>query len=215
MVSVIQILRRYPSFFNPKGGFMSVNHMRLATLEDANAILSIYEPYVLHTSYSFEESVPDIESFKQRMRETMDRFPWLVYERNGMIVGFAYAAPFNVRSAYDWSAQTSVYVDEKHHGLGIGNALYVSLLDILTYQGYCTAYALIVSPNEKSEKLHRSLGFKSGPMFKKVGYKLGQWHDLHWFYLQLNDHPAKPERPIHLNNESERFRIQQRLLNRS
>lgn len=194
---------------------MSVNHIRLASLEDANAILSVYEPYVLHTSYSFEETLPDIDSFKQRMIDTLDRFPWLVYERNGMIVGFAYASPFNTRSAYDWVAQTSVYVVDKHHGLGIGNALYVALLDILTYQGYCTAYALVVSPNEKSEKLHRSLGFKSGPVFKKVGYKLGQWHDLHWFYLQLNDQSDHPERPIKIDSDRERFRIQQRLLNRT
>jgi L-amino acid N-acyltransferase YncA len=194
---------------------MSVNHMRLASLEDANAILSIYTPYVLHTTYSFEEEVPELESFKQRMRDTMDRFPWLVYERNGMIVGFANASAFNPRSAYDWTAQTSVYVDEKYHGLGIGNALYISLLDILTYQGYCTAYALVVTPNDKSEKLHRSLGFKSGPIFKKVGYKLGQWHDLHWFYIHLNDHHDQPNRPKNINNESERFRIQQRLLNRN
>ena len=194
---------------------MSVNHMRLATLEDANAILSIYVPYVLHTTYSFEEEAPDLESFKQRMRETMDRFPWLVYERNGIIVGYASASAFNPRSAYDWTAQTSVYVDEKYHGLGIGNALYIALLDILTYQGYCTAYALVVTPNEKSEKLHRSLGFKSGPVFKKVGYKLGQWHDLHWFYIHLNDHHDHPERPKKINHENERFRIQQRLLNRN
>lgn len=184
--------------------------MRFATLEDAQAILDIYAPYVLNTNISFEEKVPSLNDFKQRMNET---YPWLVYLRNGHIIAYAYASPFNPRSAYDWTVQTSIYVQERHQGLGLGVRLYVALLDVLTTLGYVNAYALIVSPNEKSEKLHRSLGFKPGPLFKKVGYKLDTWHDLHWYTLELNPPSDRPARPRSLEDPKVRYTLEQRLLN--
>ena len=187
------------------------DHMRFATLEDAQAILDIYTPYVLTTSISFEEVVPSLDEFKQRMQTVLETYPWIVYLRQGRIIGYAYASAFNPRSAYDWTIQTSVYLDESSIGLGIGNRLYVALLDCLSYLGYVNAVALIVSPNEKSEKLHRSLSFKPGPLIKRIGYKLGSWHDLHWFVLALREHSDHPNRPKPLR-DVERYILEQRLL---
>ena len=98
--------------------------IRVATKEDAEALLAIYAPYVEKTAITFEYEVPSIEEFRCRIQETLKKYPYLVAEKNGKIVGYAYAGAFHARPAYDWAVETSIYVSELQKGEGIGKALY-------------------------------------------------------------------------------------------
>ena len=101
--------------------------IRVATKEDAEALLAIYAPYVEKTAITFEYEVPSIEEFRCRIQETLKKYPYLVAEKNGKIVGYAYAGAFHARPAYDWAVETSIYVSELQKGEGIGKALYKAL----------------------------------------------------------------------------------------
>lgn len=162
--------------------------IRPAQAEDAAALLSIYAPYVEETAISFEAEPPSLEEFRARMGP----LPWLVARREGLALGYAYAAKHRERAAYAWSVEVSVYVARDHHRQGIGRALYTELLGVLRELGYCNAYAGITLPNPASVKLHESLGFEPVGVFKRVGYKMGQWRDVGWWQLQL----ACPDVPI-------------------
>ena len=149
--------------------------IRPATPEDAGAILDIYAKYVSDTTVSFEVEVPTIEDFQQRMEQIQEQFPWLVCEIDGVVAGYAYASKHAQRAAYRWSADLSVYVDEKYHRRHIAAALYAAILSMLREQGYYTVYAGVSTPNPKSEAFHTALGFEVVGVYPKVGYKLGKW----------------------------------------
>ena len=82
---------------------MGNTNIRVATLEDARFIQAIYEPYVLNTAITFEEVVPSVEEFQERIAKTLEAFPYLVLEEEKEIVGYAYAGRFSQRAAFDWS----------------------------------------------------------------------------------------------------------------
>ncbi|OPJ60304.1 GNAT family N-acetyltransferase [Clostridium oryzae] len=170
-------------------------NLRLATLDDCTEILNIYAPFITDTVITFEYDVPTVEEFKDRMRNIQAKYPWLVYEVDGKIAGYAYASPFHVRAAYDWSVNFSIYIKPEYHGRHIGRTLYKALIEILKLQGYCNAYSLITMPNDKSEGIHKNFGFTTMGLCKDVGYKFGQWHDVKWYELQMQPHPEKPETP--------------------
>lgn len=165
--------------------------IRFATPNDVERILKIYSPYVLDTPISFETTVPELNEFKERIQEITAKFPYLVAELDGEIVGYAYASAHRSRCAYEWSAESTVYVDQKHHGKGIGKRLYQDLFRILKAQGVVNVFAGITQPNEASVHLHESLGFTPIGRFKDIGYKLDQWWDVNWYQLQLQ-RPAHP-----------------------
>ncbi len=77
--------------------------IRLASVEDAAELLEIYRPYIEKTAITFEVEVPSVEEFAGRIRHTLEKYPYLVAEEQGRIVGYAYASPFKTRAAYDWS----------------------------------------------------------------------------------------------------------------
>ncbi|MBC8532342.1 GNAT family N-acetyltransferase [Gehongia tenuis] len=162
--------------------------------EDAARIREIYAPYVLHTPVTFECSVPSVQEFEERIAHTMERYPYLVFEMDGRVEGYAYASSFHTRQAYQWDAETSIYVNLDMQRGGVGRALYEALLFLLREQGYCNAYACLGLPNEQSERFHRSLGFSSVGIFQRAGFKNGQWHDVLWMEknLRLCEHPAPP-----------------------
>ncbi len=172
--------------------------IRLADESDAEQILRIYRPYVIETWITFELEPPSVEEVKQRVRDTRGRAAWLVSERDGEINGYAYAGRFNPRAAYQWTVETTVYVDRGQHGRGVGLALYTSLLDCLRVQGFCTAIGIIALPNPASIGLHESLGFRPAGSFPSVGYKLGGWRDVGWWRLRLRELPNSPTPPIGL-----------------
>ena len=177
---------------------MNKKTLRMATAEDAAALLAIYAPYVEDTSVSFEYTVPSIEEFAQRIKDTLQKHPFILCEVCGVPVGYAYAAPFRTRAAYEWCVETSIYVSPSAHGAGVGRTLYEALLKVLALQGVRTAYACITHPNIPSEKFHASMGFSPIGVFKKVGYKQGVWHDLSWFEKQLKpfDNAPLPLTPV-------------------
>lgn len=162
--------------------------IRLATKEDAKEILDIYAPYIINTAISFEQVVPTLEEFEQRILDTVDLFPYLVYEEDGEILGYAYAGKHAVRHSYLYSVNVSVYVSENHQGKNIGKVLYTRLFEILTQQGYYTAFSAITSENEKSIAVHKKMGFEQVGYFKNAGYKFNRWLSLVWLQKELNDY---------------------------
>lgn len=157
---------------------MNDYRIRMASLEDSEAIQAIYEPYILNTAITFEYEPISSESFKKRMEDIMLKFPWLVYELEGRIVGYAYCSRFKERAAFDWDCECSVYVDEQYHHRGIATSLYRKLFDLVKQQGYYNIYALIEYTHESSIALHKNFGFIETGVYRKTGYKLGKWWDL-------------------------------------
>lgn len=174
---------------------MADRKIRLAALGDCASILEIYAPFITNTDITFEYQVPTIVEFENRMANIQKRYPWLVYEYDKRIIGYAYASQYNEREAYDWSVDFSIYIDPKHHGKGIGRALYFCLSELLRLQGFCNAYAGVALPNPKSEGFHEAFGFKPVGIYRKVGYKHGKWRDVRWYSLDIADHIPSPAKP--------------------
>ena len=162
------------------------NHgIRIARPTDAKAVLEIYSPYITDSAVSFEISVPSQSEFESRMTETLARFPWLVLEDEGQVVGYAYASSHRSRCAYNWSVEASVYVSPDHRKKKIASRLYTALFEILKKQGVLNVYSGITLPNEASVSFHESMGFSSVGVYHKVGFKLEKWHDVGWWQLRL------------------------------
>ena len=169
--------------------------IRPATLEDAEAILGIYEFYIRNTTITFEIEVPTIAAFRERMDKIMAQFPWLVCEVDGEVAGYAYASKHGERAAYRWSADLSVYLHEKFHRRGIASRLYDEVIKLLQKQGYCTVYAGVSTPNPRSEGFHAAYGFRCLGEFKNVGYKMGQWLGVAWYELPIAEYKKAPAEP--------------------
>jgi len=152
---------------------------------DAAACAAIYAPHVEGSAVSFEERAPDVGEMAARIRRYGSSHAWLVAEREGRVVGYAYATAFNERPAYRWSASVSVYVAAEARGTGVGRALYEALFARLRERGFRTACAGITLPNEASVGLHESLGFEQVGLNPGIGWKHGAWRDVGWFQLQL------------------------------
>ena len=172
--------------------------IRLAKPLDASEILNIYAPYVLNTTITFELDVPSVTDFTQRIKKYLEESPWLVYEINGVIAGYAYASAHRGRAAYQWNREVSVYVHHAYKRQGIAKKLYTTLLQLLRLQGYTNALAGIVQPNQASVAFHKSLGFKLVGTYNNIGYKLGAWQRVSWYELALQeaDHPPTSIRPM-------------------
>ncbi len=169
--------------------------IRLATPDDAAAVQHIYGPVVRDTVISFEKEVPPVDEMRRRMAETLTAHPWLVCERAGEVIGYAYAGRHRARAAYDWSVEVTVYIHPAWHRRGIGRALYASLFAVLRLQGFYNAYAGVALPNPGSVGLHEAVGFQPVGVYRQVGFKFGAWHDVGWWQLALQPKPADP-RPI-------------------
>lgn len=133
---------------------------------------------------------------KQRILKIVSTYPWLVCTIDERVIGYAYASPFHTRAAYRWSVETSIYIHPDFHRLGVGRGLYTSLFKILVAQGIVNAYAAITLPNPGSIRLHESMGFEVVGVYKAVGFKLGRWHDVGWWHLDLQPHKVPPEPPV-------------------
>jgi L-amino acid N-acyltransferase YncA len=163
--------------------------IRPALRADAAALLDIYRPIVEAGAVSFETVAPSAEEFMARIARATASWQWLVAEREGRCLGYAFGSSHRERPAYRWSVEVSAYVHPSQHRQGIGRALYLALFDALAQQGYCNAYAGVTLPNEASIGLHRSVGFEPVGIFKAVGWKFGRWHDVAWFQRKLRDRP--------------------------
>lgn len=174
--------------------------IRTATVEDAEAILAIYAPYVTDTAITFEYEVPGIEEFRERIRHTLKRYPYLVAEKDGAIIGYAYAGPFKERAAYDWAVETTIYVDQSKKKMGIGKKLYAALEQTLGQQNILNLNACIGYPEQEDEYLtknsvefHRHLGYRLVGEFYQCGYKFGRWYNMVWMEKQIGEHTDCPQ----------------------
>jgi L-amino acid N-acyltransferase YncA len=170
--------------------------IREITLADAAEALEVYRPYVEKTAYTFEYVPPTVEQFTEKIKTITAQYPWLVCEYNGKIVGYAYGSTHRARTAYQWSPESTIYISEDFHGLGIARILYEALFDVLRMQGFKNVYAGVLMTNENSCKMHLALGFYEIGVFRRVGYKLGKWHDNLWLQLHLAEHIDEPPTPV-------------------
>ena len=227
--------------------------LRLATPQDAEALLEIYAPYVKQTAISFEYDVPSAAEFAERIEQTLQRYPYLLAyasdeaacandERNenfkisasaagaeseilpadeardctsaakqngvnlivatkqsgvnlklGQILGYAYASAFKERAAYDWSAESSVYVSQNARALGIGRLLYEALQRALRAQNIVDMNACIACGddeylNDASVRFHERMGFRFVGKFERCAYKFGRWYDMAWMQKPIGEH---------------------------
>ena len=169
--------------------------IRLATTADAAAIHQVYRPIVLDTHISFEQNAPTVSEIAARIDKTLAQHPWLVCEFDGLLAGYAYAGDFRARAAYQWTAETTVYVHSDFQRRGVSRALYSTLLAVLREQGYCSAVGVIALPNEGSIRAHEAMGFRQIGVFKNVGYKAGDWRDTGWWQFELRSPPTSPQAP--------------------
>ncbi|MFC1532396.1 arsinothricin resistance N-acetyltransferase ArsN1 family B [Thermodesulfobacteriota bacterium] len=173
------------------------NRIRLAASDDAKQIVSIYGPFCGESSVSFEIVPPSQEDMMRRIVESVEEYPWLVCERDKLILGYVHANRHRERAAYRWSVDVAAYIHEDYRGRGLGKVLYSVLLDTLRLQGFFIAYAGITLPNTGSIGLHKSVGFQKIGVYHGVGYKVGAWHDVSWWELFLQPektHPAEPKK---------------------
>lgn len=160
--------------------------IRFAKPSDARSLLDIYAPYVENTAITFEYEVPTIEDFATRIAKTLEKYPYLVAEEDGVVVGYAYASTYYARAAYDWAVELSVYVSQDARGQGVGSKLYDALEDLLEQMGYIHFLACISLPNEASLALHRKRGYQQVAHFPTIGYKFNRWHDIVWLQKSLD-----------------------------
>ncbi len=173
-----------------------MGNIRFVKISDTEQVLNIYKPYIERTSTSFEYKIPSKDEFSQRINKVISFYPWLVYEEDNEILGYAYASKHREREAYQWSADVSVYLKEEAKRKGIASQLYTQLFSLLKKQGICNLYAGISLPNEASTGLHEKMGFNKIAEFHNVGYKLGKWWNVGYWELRLNDVTDNPTPPI-------------------
>ncbi len=169
--------------------------IRLATADDAAPIRDIYAPFCESTPVSFETQAPTVEEMRLRISGTVTIFPWLVFEKGDQVLGYAYASKHRERAAYRWSVDVSAYVQAGARRSGVGRALYTSLLALLRLQGFYTALAGITLPNPGSVGLHEALGFEPVGVYRQIGFKCGEWHDVAWYQLALRASAGDPADP--------------------
>lgn len=173
--------------------------IRTARPEDASALLDIYAPYVVNTAISFEYEVPSIEEFQARMKNILQKYPWLVAEKDGELLGYAYTHAFVGRAAYDHSAETTIYLKQNRTKIGIGKRLYLTLEEISNAQNIYSLNACIGYPETEDEHLtmnsirfHEHMGYRFVGKFHKCGYKFGTWYDMAWMEKILKEPPKTP-----------------------
>ena len=170
--------------------------IRFAQQGDVPAILEIYRPYIEETAITFEYDVPTVAEFTERFRSITAHCPWLVWEENGEILGYAYGAPAFERKAYSWCADLSVYLKKSAYGRGIGRALYAELERLLELQGYRVLYALVTTANGPSIAFHEAVGYRKTAMFPDCGWKFGSWHGVVWLQKTIGPDTPPTQFPV-------------------
>ena len=172
--------------------------VRAATPQDAEQLLEIYTPFVISedcsvSNVSFELTAPSLAEFRQRIVDISSKYPYLVGEKNGQILGYVYCHPYRERLAYQWSVEVTIYLAPVGQGKGLGRLLYETMEKLLCLQGVTMAYSCITLGNEHSIKMHEALGYRLIGTFSKSGCKNGQWLDTVWLEKQLQPCPKQPD----------------------
>ncbi len=174
--------------------------IRTALPKDAKALLEIYDYYVRETAITFEYETPSVEEFQGRIEKTLEKFPYLVIEQDGRILGYAYASAFHERAAYQWCAEMSIYLHKDARGKGLGTLLYDELEKRLVDQGFLNLYACIAYPDSEdshltlgSVKFHENRGYSLIGKFSKCGFKFDTWYNMVWMEKIIGEHTDKPK----------------------
>ncbi len=173
--------------------------IRVATIKDAKEILEIYAPYVKKTAISFEYDVPSLEEFAGRIEKTLKKYPYIVAEKNGEILGYAYTGAFVGRAAYDWAVEVTIYLKENKRKMGLGKKLYNAIEEICKAQNIINLNACIGCPEIEDEYLtqnsiqfHAHMGYQMVGTFHKCGYKFGRWYNMVWMEKIIGAHNPDP-----------------------
>jgi L-amino acid N-acyltransferase YncA len=166
--------------------------IRIARDEDAAAIHAIYTPSIISGVATFETELPGVDAMRKRLRARLQHYPWLVWEDAGEVLAYAYAGRFRERAAYDWIAETSIYVRHDAQRRGIARRLYGVLLDVMRLQGITQAVGVITLPGTVSVTMHEAMGFTPAGVWRQCGYKLGQWWDVGVWQKELQPATIPP-----------------------
>lgn len=159
--------------------------IRNVSLDDARSICSIYNYYILNSISTFELEPISVDETAKRIKLVKDKYPWIVYEQDGEILGYAYADEWKTRKAYKYSVESTVYLKDGESGKGTGSKLYKFLLDELKKMNIHAVIGGISLPNDVSVALHEKLGFKKIAQFKEVGKKFNKWIDVGYWELVI------------------------------
>ena len=177
--------------------------IRVAKREDAEELLKIYSYYVENTAITFEYDVPSVEEFSDRISNTLKKYPYLVLEEEGKILGYTYARKFKSRAAYDRAVETTIYMDKNLKHKGMGKKLYKALEQALKLQKITNLYACIAYPKEEDEYLtknsvdyHQHLGYRMVGEFYNCGYKFGRWYNMVWMEKIIAPHKDHPDKVL-------------------
>ena len=182
--------------FRPMRALSMNETIRHVTKADAKALLDIYSYYVKNTAITFEYEIPTLEEFEKRIETITQKYPYLCIEKDGRILGYAYASTFKPREAYKWNVELSIYVDRGTVGKGLGRRLYEALEKELKAMGIINLYACIGVPNgeddeyltHNSEQFHEHLGFKTVGTFRNCGKKFNRWYAMIWMEKVIGEH---------------------------
>ncbi len=174
--------------------------IRSARPEDAESIAAIYAPYVENTAISFEYEAPSAEEMRARILQTLPKYPYLVAEKDGEVLGYAYAGAFHSRAAYQFNAEYSIYLHPEAKGLGLGRSLYEDIEKQLKAMGILYLYAIVASPEKEdeylgrqSEAFHQHLGFETVATLRQCGYKFGRWYNVLWMKKNIGQPDLPPD----------------------
>lgn len=181
--------------------------IRVAKTEDVAALLQIYAPYVQKTAITFDYEVPTLEEFTEKIMGLLKKYPVLVAETEGRIVGYAYASAFKNKTAYDWAVETTIYVAEDCKKKGIGRLLYDELERLLKAQNIVNLNACIAYPEEEDEYLtkdsvrfHEKLGYRMVGEFRQCGYKFNRWYHMVWMEKHIGEHTTCQPKVLFFEN---------------
>ena len=161
--------------------------IRKAESSDAAGIADIYNYYIKNTIITFEEKEVTQDEISRRIEDvSSDSLPWIGAEKEKRIVGYAYASKWKTRSAYRFSLESTVYLEQNSVGSGTGSMLYNELLSILKDTGTHVVLAVIALPNPSSIALHEKFGFRKAAHFNEVGIKFNKWIDVGYRQLLLH-----------------------------
>ena len=174
-------------------------HIRIAAVDDAEELLKIYAPYVTETAISFEYDVPGLDEFRMRIADILRKYPYILAEKDGIILGYAYTHAFAERAAYDWSVATTIYLKKGKTKMGVGRMLYEALERISKAQNVLNMNACIAYPEIEDEYLtlnsvqfHEHLGYRMVGTFHNSGYKFDTWYHMVWMEKIIGEHSASP-----------------------
>ena len=173
--------------------------IRAVTLADAPALRDIYAYYVESTAVTFEYDPPTVEELSARIASALPKYPYLCITDGCEILGFAFAHAFRERPAYDYSAETSIYIRRDMRTRGLGRIIYTALEDELRRMGVTNMYACVGYSDKEDEhlthaspKFHERMGYKTVGMFRNCGYKFGRRYSMIWMEKIIGDYPPHP-----------------------